>query len=188
MESDDVLKLLQVIKSKDGKQNLYEHLQKLYETKIEMNDDKKFLDLLEDISIRIKVEGKYYNEDKSRESTLKYLEEFNKNSKAKKNLLAPITKVDDQTEIITQVPFVPEYHNLFRTFEWAGISISEKEAYLLTNSLRNLAYKRDLKNGVTVWGKIYGTEKDYYIAEALGIDSGKFLFKFEIRKNRRIIA
>jgi hypothetical protein len=174
MESDnDLYQLLQVIISKDGKHNLYEHLQKLYVTKIEMNDDKKFLDLLEDISIKIKVEGKYYNEDISRESILKYLEEFNKNSKAKKILLGPITKVDEQTEIITQVPFVPEYHNLFQTFEWAGISISEKEAYLLTNSLRNLAYKKDLKNGVTLWGKIYGTEKDYYIAETVGLDSGK---------------
>lgn len=184
MESNnDVYQLLEVIKSKDGKNNLYEHLQKLYEAKIEMNDDKKFLDLLEDISIRIKVEGKYFNEDKGRESILKYLEEFNKNSKAKRNLLGPISRVDDPSEIITQVPYVPDYHNLFQTFEWAGISISEKESYLLTNSLRNLAFKKDLKNGVSLWGKIYGTEKDYYIAEADGIDSGK-----QIKINIKILT
>jgi radial spoke head protein 4/6 len=177
MESDnDVFQLLEVIKSKDGKNNLYEHLQKLYEAKIEMNDDKKFLDLLEDISIRIKVEGKYKNEDTARKSVLKYLEEFNKNSKARMNLLGPISKVDDPSETITQVPYVPEYHNLFQTFEWAGISLSEKESYILTNSLRNLAFKKDLKNGVTFWGKIYGTEKDYYIAEAVGLDSGKHIY------------
>ena len=174
MESEkDVYQLLHSIKSKDGKQNLYDHIQKLYETKIEINDDKVFLDLLEDISIRIKVEGKYYNDDRARESILKYLTDFNKNSKAIKTLLAPLTKIDDPTEIITQTPYVPEYHSLFQTFEWAGISLSEKESYLLTNSLRNLALKRDLKSGVNLWGKIYGTEKDYYIAEATGVDSGK---------------
>lgn len=168
-----VYDLLHVIRTKDGKSNMYEHLQKLYETKVDMNDDKKFLDLIEDISIRIKTQGSYFSEEKSRESLLNYLEEFEKNAKGKKALLGPMIKVDPNggdPETITQVTFVPEYHNIFQTLEWVGISIGEKESYLLTNSLRNLASNKNLPNGVSFWGKIYGTERDYYLAEAAGVE------------------
>ena len=63
---------------------------------------------------------------------------------------------------MTNVGYVPEYHNLFQIFEWFGVSMGEKMAYLLTNSLRNLASNKGLPN-VIFWGKIYGSEKDYYI-------------------------
>ena len=51
--------LLKNIKSRSGTTNLYDHLGKMYEVKKEMNDDIKYSDLFEDISIRIKKEGKY---------------------------------------------------------------------------------------------------------------------------------
>jgi hypothetical protein len=59
-----------------------------------------------------------------------------------------------------------------------GISIGEKESYILTNSLRSLVNSRGLPNGVVFWGKIYGREKDYYIAEASGVEAaGNIQFK-----------
>jgi len=178
----DIYSLLDVIKSKDGKTNLLEHLMKLYNVKIELNDNTKFLDLLEDISQTIKTQGDYSNVSKARESLLNYLEEFEKNSKNKKALLGPLIKKvpDAEPEVITSVNYVPEYYNIFQTLEWVGISIGEKESYLLTNSLRSLVSTKGLPNGVTFWGKIYGREKDYYIAEATGLEAsgGKILFIF----------
>jgi radial spoke head protein 4A len=38
---------------------------------------------------------------------------------------------------------------------------------MLTNSLRNLSYNKNLTSAV-FWGKIYGTKNDYYIAEVTG--------------------
>lgn len=170
-ELDDVYQLLNKITSLDGTNNLYEHLQKLFEAKENINDDRKFSDLFEDISIRIKATGKYFNEDKVRESLLNYLNGFNTNVKGKKLLLEPPVRraVDQDPEPITQVNYVPDYHALFQNFEWAGITLGEKESLLLRNSLRNLA--SNIPNGnVVFWGKIYGKNKDYYIAEATGVD------------------
>jgi len=195
METDtkkEVFTLLNSIKSKDKSNpdyTLFQHLQRLYETKEELNDDRKFLDLLEDISIRIKKEGSYFNDAQVKESIHHYLSEFEKNSKKKKILLGPLIKpaqdAGEQPEIVPQVNYVPEYHSLFQSLEWVGISIGEKESYMLTNSLRSLVNSRGLPNGVVFWGKIYGREKDYYIAEASGVEAaGK---RFENRKNLNIL-
>ena len=64
---------------------------------------------------------------------------------------------------------VPEYYSIFQTLEWVGISIGAKESYLLTNSLRNYLAKKGLSS-IKFWGKIYGTQKDYFIAEALAVE------------------
>jgi hypothetical protein len=182
-EHKEVYNLINVIKSKDGKSNLHEHLMKLYEAKVELNDDKKFLDLLEDISIKIKTQGNYSNQSNARDSLLNYLAEYEKNAKNKKALIGPLIKKNPDggdPEIITQVNFVPEYHNIFQTLEWVGISIGEKESYLLTNSLRSLVSNKGLPGGVTFWGKIYGREKDYYIAEATGVEASAGKKNFDL--------
>ena len=168
---EDIYKLLTSIKSKDNKDlNLYEHLQKLYETKIKLNDDMKFIDLIEDISIRIKKQGEYIVEEDFSQSLFNYLEEFNKNAKSKKNLIEPLVKKDgDEITPVTSVGYVPDYHSIFQSLEWIGISIGEKEAYLLTNSLRNLSSNKNILS-LVFWGKIYGRTKDYYIAEATGLE------------------
>ena len=174
---ENLFELLSKIKSKEGDNNLYDHLTKLFETQLEMNDDKKFLDLFEDISQKSKSSsGKYLDveAEKTFNSLFSYLEEFNNSAKTKKSLIEPLGKKDAETgEVtpVTNVGYVPEYHNLFQIFEWFGVSMGEKMAYLLTNSLRNLASNKNLGN-VIFWGKIYGSEKDYYIAEATGVEAG----------------
>lgn len=184
---ENLINLLSNIKAKEGEKNIYDHLMKLFETQLEMNDDQKFLDFFEDISIKLKSsEGKYHEEEaeKSFNSLMVYLEEFNNSAKSKKILIEPLVKKEgDEVVPVTQVGFVPEYHNLFQIFEWFGISMGEKMAYLLTNSLRNLASSKGLGN-VTFWGKIYGSEKDYYIAEASGGEGGGI---FYIKINMSII-
>lgn len=49
-------------------------------------------------------------------------------------------------------------------FEWAGISFGEEEIYLLQKALKKLAILSGALK-LKFWGKIYGTEKDYWIVE-----------------------
>ena len=164
MEGQNLENLLKNIKSRNGETNLYEHLGKMYEVKKEMNDDIKYSDLFEDISIRIKKEGKY-NKDSSN------IPKVSPSTKVKE-LLAPLSKAEGEGQektLVTNVNFVPDYLELFQKFSFCGISLGNKESLLLTNSLRNLS--STLPGGtVSFFGKIYGTKKDYYIAEGVDID------------------
>lgn len=173
METDNAFKeisdMLTEIKSTEGEQNLLDLLSKMFDTKIELNDDRLYTDQFEDISMRIKKDGFYINDKFKRENLMKYLEDYIKNIKSKKDLLEqPMNKPEDpegEATPITQVNFVDDYYTLFSKFSWAGISLNEKESFLLTNSIRNLSAK--LQQGVlSFFGKIYGTEKDYYIVQA----------------------
>ena len=89
--------------------------------------------------------------------------------KQSQKLLEPPVKMEgDEPTPVTQVTFIPDYYSLFSKLSWCGIGLSEKESYLLTNSLRNLA--ANLPGTVTFFGKIYGTKRDYYVAEAADVD------------------
>jgi len=175
-ETQETIKLLNSITMKNGNLNLFEHLQKLYETKIEMKDDNKFLDLFEDISFRLKREGKYLKEDNINTAIFTYLERFNKNANPLKELLDPLEKKEEGAEPVPvgEIKNVPEYHNIFQALEWTGYSLGEKESYILTNSLKVLCFKQNLGN-VRFWGKIYGTNNDYFIAEAPAQERGKII-------------
>ena len=78
--------LFKIKSSQDPNYTLYHHLQKLYQVKLEMNNDEMFLDLFEDISLRLKKEGKYILEDMIDKNIFLYLEEFCKNVNKKKSL------------------------------------------------------------------------------------------------------
>lgn len=51
-----------------------------------------------------------------------------------------------------------------KVWQWAGIGFGEQETYRLQKSLKTLAGKVGASS-LTFFGKITGTEKDYYIAE-----------------------
>ena len=163
IDGNNLESLLKNIKSRSGATNLYEHLGKMYEVKKEMNDDIKYSDLFEDISLRLKKEGKY---DKNSSHIPQ------PPSQKIKELLSPLSKAEGEgaeKTLVTNVNFVPDYLDLFQKFSFCGISLGNKESLLLTNSLRNLS--STLSGGsVTFFGKIYGTKKDYYIAEGTDID------------------
>ena len=175
-EFQEITDLLSSIKSKEGDKNLLDLLSKMFETKVELNNNRLYTDQFEDISIRIKQNGTYLNSQQKRQSLIKYLEDYIKNIKPKKDLLAPpVNKAEEGGDAeaepthITQVNFVEDYYSLFNKISWSGISLSEKETYFLTNSIRNLSAK--LQAGMlTFFGKIYGTEKDYYIVQGSDID------------------
>ena len=54
-----------------------------------------------------------------------------------------------------------------KVWQWAGISFGEAETYRLAKSIKKLASTKSHK-AIRLFGKIYGTERDYYILEAQG--------------------
>ena len=145
--------------------NLSDLLSKMLDTKLELNNDRLYLDQFEDISLRIKSSGHYLNEESEKEKLLKYLQDYTSNIQSKKDLLeTPKNKAEEGAEgeaeatPITQVNYVDDYYTLFDKLSWCGISLSPKESFLLVNSSRNLSAK--LQAGMcTFFGKIYGTKK-----------------------------
>ena len=158
--------ILREIKSKDGSTNLMEHLKKMYTIKKLMNDDEKYNDLFEDISLHLKEKEKYIQDDENVKD-LNFVIDQNE-----KNLLNPLMKAEggenNELQPVTNINFVPDYVDIFNKLSYGGLSFSVKESILITNSLRNLA--STLPGNVTFFGKIFGSEKDYYIAEATEID------------------
>ena len=128
-EGNNLVNLLENIKSKNGSTNLFEHLNKMYQVKKEMNDDIKYSDLFEDISIRIKKEGNYGKET--------HITQQSPPDPKIKELLSPLTRAEGEGAEkvpVTNVNFVPDYVDLFNKFSFCGISLGTKESLLLTNS------------------------------------------------------
>ena len=174
-EFKDISDLLSGIKSSQNQEeNLLNLLSKMYDTKLSLNDNGLYIDQFEDISARIKSNGFYFKENSDKEKLMKYLQDFTSNIQQRKNLLdTPKNKQEEGEEgeptPITQVNFVEDYYSLFKKISWCGISLNEKESYLLVNSMRNLSAKLQM-GMLTFFGKIYGTEKDYYIVQGAEID------------------
>ena len=186
IQSEEILKSITPLNPQEEKEedsnmhrNLYNHIKNLLKTKYNLNDNEKFDDLLEDISLRIKTLGYYLKDDNnlSSEYINKVLstpnlakliqDQFNK----EKLLLKPPAKSEEGSEPqpITNINFVPDYYELFKKFSSLGINFSDKELLLLNKSITRLATV--LTNGnISFFGKIYGTEKDYYIVEATEIE------------------
>ena len=144
-EFKDISDLLSSIKSaRNQDQNLLDLLSKMYDTKLSLNDNGLYIDQFEDISARIKNSGFYLKDDFEKEKLMKYLKDFTSNIKSRKDLLdTPKNKQEEGEEgeptPITQVNFVEDYYSLFKKISWCGISLNEKESYLLVNSIRNLS-------------------------------------------------
>ena len=185
----DIIKSSEILKSikpldfdefdSDMNRNLYTHIKDLLKTKYAMNDNEKFNDLFEDISVRLKSLGYYLKDDddlssdyiqkllKEPQIVQTILNQFNK----EKLLMKPPSKAEEGSEPqpITNINFIPDYSELFQKFGSIGINFSKKELLLLNKSLTKLATV--LTNGnLTFFGKIFGSEKDYYIVQATEID------------------
>lgn len=70
---------------------------------------------------------------------------------------------------------VGNVHDLFadsKVWQWAGVNFGDYDTLLLQKSMRDLSAKTGASS-IRLWGKINGTEADYYVAEAqLGEDGG----------------
>jgi radial spoke head protein 4A len=50
-------------------------------------------------------------------------------------------------------------------FEWAGVGFGKQESYHIAMSMRRLATDTPSLDSLRLWGKILGTQGDYYVAE-----------------------
>lgn len=60
----------------------------------------------------------------------------------------------------------------FQLLQWIGISFGDDETYRIQLSLRNLMRSSGAQS-IRFWGKIYGREKDYYVAEGILENTGR---------------
>lgn len=51
-----------------------------------------------------------------------------------------------------------------KIWEWAGVGFGQYETMLLQKSMKTLALSSGMSQ-LKLWGKIKGTEKDYYVVE-----------------------
>ena len=61
---------------------------------------------------------------------------------------------------------MPDLLNDIKIFQYAGVGFGDNESILLMKSLKALSLLTGATN-VRLWGKIQGTERDYYIAEGV---------------------
>jgi len=62
--------------------------------------------------------------------------------------------------------FVQNFLEDAAMFEWAGVGFGKQESYHMAMSLRALAANTPGLESLRLWGKVLGTEGDYYIAES----------------------
>lgn len=63
---------------------------------------------------------------------------------------------------------VPDFCEEAEMLQWVGVGFGDLESYRVNCALRNLAFKQ-MEGGYTrirLWGKMLGTDADYYVAEA----------------------
>jgi len=71
---------------------------------------------------------------------------------------------------------VPDFCEDADSLQWAGVGFGELESYKIKCALRNLTAAQSEAGGgftrIRFWGKILGTDADYYVAEATGGEPG----------------
>lgn len=149
--------------------DLYSHLLEVFNLLILHYPDDS-LDKLEEVSHLIK-----FKDSKNINEWL-LIEEFWNFKEACKNKTDFITKARKHFELpqpeeeggeapeVPTVNAVPDLLTQARVLEWAGVSFGEKEVYRLQKSFASLAGSTSASN-LRFWGKITGTQSDYYIAE-----------------------
>ena len=162
-------KLLKDLKSPQG-EDLYSHLLETF-AHLMTHYPSEAVEKFEEVSYVCKNKGKV-----DMDSWLRIKEEvrYREESKAMGSFainggkLFEKPKLEEGEEPPEKAPAgnVPDLMKQGRIFEWAGIDFGEKEYFLLQKSLAKLAIKSGASK-VRFWGKIRGTEKDYYIAESI---------------------
>lgn len=67
---------------------------------------------------------------------------------------------------LAPIGFMPDLRSDARAYEWAGFSFGEYDTMLLQKNLQKLATSSGASQ-LRLWGKIIGTERDYYVAEGV---------------------
>ncbi len=79
--------------------------------------------------------------------------------------LCKLAKTSEEDEEPKEVPPLPDLLAEAELLEWAGFSLGREEVFKLSRSVQELATNANLTN-VRLFGRIFGTKKDYFVVEA----------------------
>mmetsp|Transcript_57727 Transcript_57727/g.122807 ORF Transcript_57727/g.122807 Transcript_57727/m.122807 type:complete len:435 (-) Transcript_57727:53-1357(-) len=74
--------------------------------------------------------------------------------------------VSEDNEPVVVPCAVPDMMEELEMLTWAGVGLGELETYKIMCSIRNMSTKQEGYTKIRFWGKILGTDADYYVAEA----------------------
>jgi radial spoke head protein 4A len=165
-EYDDLKKIL---KSSDGRE-LYSHLIECFNNLVLYYPDDA-LNKLEEISYLLKAEDKSKIREFLNLDNKKDIKTMTECQKQYAELAAGLFKGkaeggdgEDDAPEPTTAGKITNLHADTEILEWAGISLGQDETYRLQVSLTRLSIMSGSEK-IRLWGKIYGTERDYYVAE-----------------------
>ena len=167
---DNLKTLLKNAKSTTGK-DLFQHLQEVFK-KLIIHYPDQALDKLEEVSYLVKNSNTHTMADYLEIEDKRNYKEFADSlsgyiSKMEKLFEGPKAEEEgDEPPEVGPVGNVPDLLADSKIFEWAGIGFGEAETYRLMKSMKKLATDSQATN-LRFFGKIYGTEKDYYVIEGV---------------------
>lgn len=163
-------------KSDDGTSNLYEHVVTVLNNLVSSCPDKA-LSRFEEVSYLIKNKDTLALEDfikvnenraycVANEETAKGTQEHIDKVRALCETTGGAAGGEEGEEAgVAAIGFMPDLMSLNKSvYSWAGIDFGEYSTLILQKTLKKLAVDNNISN-LRLWGKILGTEKDYYIAE-----------------------
>ena len=157
------------IRSPSG-ESLYEHIKRVFEHLILHNPDRA-LERFEEISYMIKKKmdvGEFLKMEDVRDYKPVAAQAAAYTGRMQPHFAQG--EPDDDGNIPQPEPLATQVQDLMqaaKVFQWAGISFGEQETYRLQKSIKKLAEKKPHKS-IRFFGKIYGTQRDYYVVEAAG--------------------
>jgi len=83
------------------------------------------------------------------------------------DVLSLVRSPSDPTAAPKVLGFVQNFLQDSAMLRWAGIGFDQQESYHIGMSLRKLAAESLSIESLRLWGKVLGTEGDYYVAEGL---------------------
>lgn len=156
---------------KEGQPNLFEHLVHILDSVDSCRDPSGSIKDFENISHFIKTNNFVYKNPKPAEELAikKEIDEFGvKKFTQKKMQFIQVFKIDNHKE---QCSFSADsqIQNIVQdNQDWnlAGLGFSEEESFILQQSINRLAKNMNMKK-LKFWGKITGSQKDYFVAYGL---------------------
>jgi len=157
----DAKAFLQTSSTKTG-DNVYDHLARVL-SRLLTNRPQDAVDIFEDVS-RLEKRDKFFNKvdtiiDKPDKSTETKLAEIQRTLFVREGEDEDPTGDSEETE--TPLPNLQE---IAFFFEQAGVGLGREECYRVWLSLKALVEKYPLET-IRLWGKMYGINENYYIAE-----------------------
>lgn len=166
----EIQKFLSGLKGKDGNSNLYDHITNIL-GKMLLDNPTNPYDNIESYSHDVKFSNFDYKKDTNFDHKERMRETYGEIKEWADKALSNLEKINVGSEEEPQDPgqcgYVPNLPEEMKKFEWAGIYFGEEETYQLQKSLTKLAHQTKAKS-LKLWGKILGSEKDYYVVEADG--------------------